>query len=147
MEYQNSVSGSKNLKELNNNKSTVNESVNESINENKEKKVSNNEKLTLPNMVKDIIFFYIKHYYDKYLKEKNIIKMSDEQINTFIYENYNNRQKKIKKYIRDSLKKNLGSEYSGMAVENLLLEIFNDDDLAQERLRLEIKNYQKTKLS
>lgn len=142
MEYQNSVSGSSNLKELNDNKSTMNESINEN-----KKNISDDEKLTLPNMVKDIIFFYIKHYYDKYLKQKNIIKMSDEQINTFIYENYNNKQTKIKKYIRDSLKKNLGSEYNGMAVENLLLEIFNDDDLAQERLRLEIKNYQKTKLS
>ena len=142
MEYQNSVSGSSNLKELNDNKSTMNESTNDN-----KKKTPDDEKLTLPNMVKDIIFFYIKHYYDKYLKQNNIIKMTDAQINTFIYENYNNKQTKIKKYIRDSLKKNLGNEYNGLAVENLLLEIFNDDDLAQERLRLEIKNYQKTKLS
>ena len=77
MEYQNSVSGSSNLKELKNNKYTLNESTNEN-----KKKIPDDEKLTLPNMVKDIVFFYIKHYYDKYLKEKKIIKMSDEQINT-----------------------------------------------------------------
>ena len=105
------------------------------------------EKLTLPNMVKDIVFFYIKHYYDKYLIKKNIKILSDSEIEEFISENYVNKQVKIKKYIRDSLKKNLGNEYNGIAVENLLLEIFNDDDLAQERLRLEIKNYQETKLS
>ena len=34
------------------------------------------------------------------------------------------RNVKIKKYIRDSLKKNLGNEYNGITVENLLLEIF-----------------------
>ena len=105
------------------------------------------EKLTLPNMVKDIVFFYIKHYYDKYLIKKNIKILSDSEIEEFISENYVNKQVKIKKYIRESLKKNLGNEYNGIAVENLLLEIFNDDDLAQERLRLEIKNYQETKLS
>ena len=105
------------------------------------------EKLTLPNMVKDIVFFYIKHYYDKYLIKKNIKILSDSEIEEFISENYVNKQVKIKKYIRESLKKNLGDEYNGIAVENLLLEIFNDDDLAQERLRLEIKNYQETKLN
>ena len=103
--------------------------------------------LTLPNIVKDIIFFYIKHYYDKYLKKNNITILSESQINNFISENYINKQNKIKKYIRDSLKKNLGNEYNTITVENLLLEIFNDDDLAQERLRLEIKVYQETKLS
>lgn len=108
---------------------------------------SDNEKLTLPNMVKDIVFFYIKHYYDKYLKKNNITILSESQINNFISDNYVNKQNKIKKYIRDSLKKNLGNEYNTITVENLLLEIFNDDDLAQERLRLEIKVYQETKLS
>ena len=105
------------------------------------------EKLTLPNMVKDIIFFYIKHYYDKYLTKKGIKILSNSEIEEFISENYVNKQVKIKKYIRESLKKNLGNEYNGITVENLLLEIFNDDDLAQERLRLEIKNYQETKLN
>ena len=108
---------------------------------------SDDEKLTLPNMVKDIVFFYIKHYYDKYLKKNNITILSESEINNFISENYVNKQNKIKKYIRDSLKKNLGNEYNTITVENLLLEIFNDDDLAQERLRLEIKVYQETKLS
>ena len=104
------------------------------------------EKLTLPNMVR-YNFFYIKHYYDKNLTKKNIKILSDSEIEEFISENYVNKQIKIKKYIRESLKKNLGNEYNGIAVENLLLEIFNDDDLAQERLRLEIKNYQETKLN
>ena len=103
-----------------------------------------NNKLTLPNMVKDIIFFYIKHYYDKYLATNNLSVLNDQQIEEFISSNYVNKQNKIKKYIRDSLKKNLGNEYNGITVENLLLEIFNDDDLAQERLRLEITNYQES---
>ena len=103
-----------------------------------------NNKLTLPNMVKDIIFFYIKHYYDKYLSNNNLSVLNRQQIEEFISVNYVNKQNKIKKYIRDSLKKNLGNEYNGITVENLLLEIFNDDDLAQERLRLEITNYQES---
>jgi hypothetical protein len=124
-----------------NNKSNSSSSINSTESE------DDQQKLTLPNMIKDIVFFYIKHYYDKYLVKNQITILTDKKIEEFITENYVNKQIKIKKYIRDSLKKNLGDEYNGITVENILLEIFNDDILAQERLRLEIKNYQDATLS
>lgn len=100
-----------------------------------------NEK-TLPNLIKDIIFYYVKYYYDKFLKEHNIERMSDRDIDMFIQTNYSEKTNEVRNYVRNSLKKNLGTEYNSIATENILLEIFNDPELAKERIRLEIGNYQ-----
>lgn len=100
-----------------------------------------NEK-TLPNLIKDIIFYYVKYYYDKYLKDHNIQNMSDSDIDMFIQTNYSEKTNEVRNYVRNSLKKNLGADYNSIATENILLEIFNDPELAKERIRLEIGNYQ-----
>ncbi len=100
-----------------------------------------NEK-TLPNLIKDIIFYYVKYYYDKFLKDHNIERMSDSDIDLFIQTNYSEKTNEVRTYVRNSLKKNLGTEYNSIATENILLEIFNDPELAKERIRLEIANYQ-----
>lgn len=100
---------------------------------------------SLPNMIRDISFYYVKYYYDKFLKDNQIDKMSKEQINTFIEEHYTNKETDIKKYIRNSLKKNLGTDYNPMTTENILLEMFNDPDLAKARIKNEILEYQNNK--
>ena len=100
---------------------------------------------SLPNLVKDIIFFYVKYYYDKYLTEHSLETMNDEDIDKFIGIYYGEKQQDLKDYIRKSLKKNQGDEYSSMATENILLELFTDTDMAKERIRLEILDFQKTK--
>jgi hypothetical protein len=97
---------------------------------------------SLPNLVKDIIFFYVKYYYEKYLTDNSLTKMSDEDIDKFISIYYGEKQQDLKDYIRNSLKKNQGSEYSSIATENILLELFNDTDMAKERIRLEIQDFQ-----
>ena len=97
---------------------------------------------TLPNLVKDIIFYYVKYYYDKYLKDHNISSMSEADIDAFIQTNYSDKTNEVRTYVRNSLKKNLGDAYNSIATENILLEIFNDPAMAKERIRLEIVNYQ-----
>jgi len=49
----------------------------------------------------------------------------------------------LKKYIRDTLKENLGVGYSSLATENILLEMFNDPEYSKQRVLLEIVEYQK----
>jgi hypothetical protein len=93
-------------------------------------------------MMKDIIFFYVKYYYDKYLSENNLSILNETQINDFINTHYTNKGKEIKDYVRNSLKKNLGDKYNSLTVENILLELFNDIDMAKERLKIEIIDYQ-----
>jgi hypothetical protein len=100
---------------------------------------------SLPNLVKDIIYFYVKYYYDKYLKDNSLDTMTESDIDTFIGIYYGEKQQDLKDYIRKSLKKNQGDDYSSIATENILLELFNDTDMAKERIRLEIQDFQTNK--
>ena len=97
---------------------------------------------TLPNLVKDIIFFYVKYYYDKKLMELGVDNLTNEQIQEFVEDHYTNKEKDLREYVRNSLKKNQGDAYSPIATENILLEIFSDATMAKERIRLEIEDYQ-----
>jgi hypothetical protein len=94
------------------------------------------------NLIRDIVFYYIKYYYDKHLEEHKISKLEDEKIEEFVDKLFNDNPKKMKKYIRDSLKKNQGKEYNSMVVENILLEMFDDIEFAKNRLINEISSYQ-----
>ena len=99
---------------------------------------------TLPNLVREVIFFYVKHYYDKYLTSNNISQMDKDHINAFVQQYYTSKEKELREYVRTNLKKNLGSTYNSMAVENILLEMSSDPDMAKERIKLEIEDYQRS---
>ena len=94
------------------------------------------------NLIKDIVFYYIKYYYDKHLKENSIKKIDDDNIIPFIDSIYNNNSLKIKNYIRSSLKENQKEHYNKIATENILLEMFNDIEFAKNRIVNEIIEYQ-----
>jgi hypothetical protein len=100
---------------------------------------------TLPNLIKDIIFFYVKHYYDKYLTQNNISRMSNDDIDEFIRQYYTDKEKELREYVRNTLKKNQGAAYNSIAVENILLEISNDPSMAKERIKIEIQDFQANK--
>lgn len=100
---------------------------------------------TLPNLIKDIIFFYVKHYYDKYLTQNNINRMSNDDIDSFIRQYYTDKEKELREYVRNTLKKNQGAAYNSIAVENILLEISNDPNMAKERIKIEIQDFQANK--
>jgi hypothetical protein len=106
--------------------------------------MSESEK-TLPNLIREITFFYVKHYYDKYLTQHNITTMDDIHINSFITQHYTNKEKELRDYIRNTLKKNQGISYNSIAVENILLEISSDPTMAKERIKLEIQDFQNNK--
>jgi len=99
----------------------------------------------ITNLIKDIIFYYVKYYYDKHLKDQNIEQISDDEVNSFVDTLFTNNPGKFKKYIRDSLKKNQGDDYNSMVVENILLEIFDDMEFAKNRLIIEINAFQSNK--
>ena len=75
------------------------------------------------NLIRDIVFYYIKYYYDKHLEEYKLETLQEEEISPFVDKLFNDNPSKMKKYIRTSLKKNQGKEYNSIVVENILLEI------------------------
>lgn len=97
---------------------------------------------SLPNLVKDITLHYVKFYYDKYLKEHNVDKIQDNELKELINNLYNEKQKDLRSYIRKTLKEHLKENYSSMATENILCEMFDDAEYAKERVYVEINNYQ-----
>jgi hypothetical protein len=102
--------------------------------------MSNNNLATL---VKDITYYWIKYYYDKEIVETKQNKLEDTYLKNMIDRLYTEKSNDLKKYIRDTLKENLKESYSSFAVENILLEMFNDPEYSKHRVLLEIIEYQK----
>lgn len=94
-------------------------------------------------MVRDITYYFIKYYYDKELQTYGLSLLTEEHLQGMIDRLYTEKTNELKKYIRDTLKENLGTGYSSLAVENILLEMFNDPEYSKHRVFLEIMEYQK----
>jgi len=103
---------------------------------------------SLQKRIRDLIFFYVKTNYDEYLKEHKIKSIPEDKIENIVTELYNDRKDHIQEFIKSSLKKIYESkpdEYPGdLVILNILVEIFNDDELCKNRLIIEIKLYQRS---
>jgi hypothetical protein len=97
----------------------------------------------LAGMVRDITYFFIKYYYDKELTNIKQNTLSEEALTIMIDNLYKEKSNDLKKYIRDTLKENLNDAYNSFAVENIILEMFDDPEYSKHRVFLEIVEYQK----
>jgi hypothetical protein len=102
--------------------------------------------MSLQQNIKDLIQFYVKTNYEEYLKENKITLIPDSEIENVIKTLYDDRKDHIKNFIVDSLKKlyeGKTEEYPGdNTIKNILINIFQDDDLCKNRLTGEIKLHQ-----
>ena len=93
--------------------------------------------------IKDLIHFYIKENYKKYLTDNEMKIIPAEKISDVIDELYTEKKEHLKVFIKSSLQLMLKDDYPGdQVVSNLILNIFTDDELCKNRLCLEIKAYQ-----
>jgi hypothetical protein len=102
-----------------------------------------NNGTNLTSMVRDITYFFIKYYYDKELTDTNQKLLPESTVKTLIDNLYITKANDLKKYIRDTLKENLITNYNSFAVENIILEMFDDPEYSKHRVFLEIIEYQK----
>ena len=102
--------------------------------------------MSLQKQIRDLIFFYVKTNYNEYLTSEDIKIIPDNQIEHVIHKLYDERKDHIQVFIKKSLKKlydPIPTEYPGdLIVLNILVDIFNDDDLCKNRLTTEIKLHQ-----
>ena len=97
----------------------------------------------LQNTIKNLIFFYVKTNYEKYLKDNNINNIPDNEINNVIETLYTDRKEHLKIFLKQSLKELLKNDYPGdLVILNIFTDIFNDDNICKNRLILEIRMYQ-----
>ncbi len=97
----------------------------------------------ITNLIRDIVFYYTKHYYEKHLDSQNINRIKDEDVRKFVDDLYDLKHKTLKEYIRKSLKENLKEKYDKLVVENILMEMFDDINYCKIRMTDEIILYQK----
>tara|TARA_B100000131_G_C17727738_1_gene455512 strand:+ start:81 stop:407 length:327 start_codon:yes stop_codon:yes gene_type:complete len=102
---------------------------------------------SLPNMIKDITLYYIKFYYTKHLDDNHITYIEEEDLKDMINNLYVEKKQSLKDYIRKTLKKEYGENYPNIQVENILLEMFDNPELAKNRVITEIMIYQKNKMN
>jgi len=104
--------------------------------------------MSLQKNIRDLIHFYVKTNYEAYLKDKDIKIIPETEIEEVIQNLYDNRKTHIQNFILESLKtlyKDKTEEYPGdSTVKNILLNIFQDDELCKTRLTSEIKLHQQS---
>ena len=102
--------------------------------------------MSLQKNIKDLIYFYVKTNYEAYLTENKIKIIPEEEIDKIIKKLYDDRKTHIQNFILESLKKmyhGKDEEYPGdRTIKNILLNIFQDDELCKTRLKSEIKLHQ-----
>ena len=101
---------------------------------------------TTETLIRDLIMFYVKENYNTYLSDNSISSIPESDIDMVINNLYSERKEHLKVFIKTSLKKIMKEEYIGdLFVNNILIDIFRDDDLCKNRIKMEIKDYQKNK--
>tara|TARA_B100000768_G_C10974244_1_gene247030 strand:+ start:167 stop:481 length:315 start_codon:yes stop_codon:yes gene_type:complete len=96
-------------------------------------------------LVQDLILFYVKENYNIYLKEKQLTKIPDSSLDNVISELYSQRKDHLKGFIKSSLKEIMKDDYVGdLVINNMLIDIFRDEELCRNRIKLEIIEYQKS---
>ena len=102
--------------------------------------------MSLQKHIRDLIHFYVKMNYESHLSEQNIKIIPEYEIDNIITKLYDDRKEHIKEFILESLKKmyqDTDEEYPGdRNVKNILLNIFQDDELCKNRLTSEIRLHQ-----
>lgn len=98
--------------------------------------------MSLQENIKNIIFYYVKKKYNEHLELENIKTISDIQLQDLVDNLYNKEKDSLQKYIRNCLKDMYQENYNVALVENIIYEIFDDEELAKNRVILEIKSFQ-----
>ena len=95
---------------------------------------------SLEKRIRDLIHFYVKENYNHHLQKNELTFIKEEDIPTVVDKLYTVKKDHIQVFVKDSLKVMLQDEMPDeYIINNLLSEIFRDDELCKNRLIMEIK--------
>lgn len=101
----------------------------------------------LPKTITNIVLFYIKKHYHKYLETNNINAIPEDDIKNVVNSFYIEKEQELKKFIRNTMRKNFPDYDKNFTLktgtEEIILEIFDDREFSVSKVTLEISNYQK----
>ena len=95
-------------------------------------------------MIKDLVIFYVKENYKSYLIENDIKVIESKDLDSVIDKLYTQKKEHLKNFIKTSMKELLKDEHPGdLIINNIIIDIFRDDELCTNRIIMEIKNFQR----
>lgn len=101
----------------------------------------------LPQTIANIVLYYIKKQYHRYIQENNLKLIPEEEIKSVVGGFYSEKELELKKFIRNTMRKNFPDYDKNLAMktgtEEIILEIFDDRDFSITKVALEISNFQK----
>ena len=98
---------------------------------------------SLEKRIRDLIHFYVKENYNHHLQKNELTFIKEEDIPNVVDQLYTVKKDHIQVFVKDSLKVMLQEEMPDeYIINNLLSEIFRDDELCKNRLIMEIKLHQ-----
>jgi cytochrome c len=100
----------------------------------------------LPTTIRNIVFYYIKAHYNKYLQEHNLTSIPKDELSSVVSELYDKNSLDLKKYIRGTMRKNFPDYDQNFTLktstEEIILEMYDDPEYSKNRLVLEIESHQ-----
>ena len=98
---------------------------------------------TLEKRIRDLIHFYVKENYNHHLRKHEISTIQESDVSKVVNELYDQKKDHIQEFVKESLKIVLKDEMpEEYIINNLLSDIFRDDELCKNRLTIEIKMHQ-----
>ena len=80
-------------------------------------------------LIQDLILFYVKENYNKYLEENDLHIIPEKDIESVISQLYVGKKEHIQTFLKGSLKQLMKDEYIGdQTLLNICREIFSDDE-------------------
>ena len=98
--------------------------------------------MSLQAKIRNIIFYYVKNQYNIYLEKNNVKIINENELHKVINQLYVEQKKDLQLFIKNCLKEMMQENYPGALVENIIFEIFQDQEMGVNRVTLEIKKYQ-----
>ena len=97
----------------------------------------------LKKLIEDLIIFFIKENYNKYLKDNKIKKINESELDRVINSIYEDKKSKCKTFLKSSLKEIMKDDYIGdLTIENIYIDITNNEIYCKNKIITEIKLYQ-----
>ena len=101
----------------------------------------------LERTVKDLIIFYVKENYNKYLSDNNLTIIEKEKIKEVISDLYYSKKDHLKQFVKDSLKELWKDDYPGdLIIDNVFFDIYQDDEFNINRISVEIELHQENNI-
>jgi hypothetical protein len=98
---------------------------------------------TFERNIKELIIFFVKENYNKYLSDNNIKLIEESKLKKVISDLYYPKKEDLKMFVKNCMKETYKEEYPGdLVINNIFYDIYQDDELNINRMYNEIKLFQ-----